>query len=363
MNKDNNVTVTLVSQSPMNPDGGLVTQRPPKTVPISRDVSVETSKMAGTKTKEAGTNKAPGERLRGRPPTNKFPSNGLKERNQAKQKDIESRDAFAGDNMEIVNNFVDPIRENGMYMNREHFIPPINKPSELSNGVSKEVGPKLPQKAIVKPFLNDPNVLTHVIDGYVIQESPSPFPPMDHNNGTSENSVVDGKDEATEDESTITDANDASLSSSTAKPKSDSSCENCGKVGIGKVGKGGKKKKPRRFCSKLCALKFNDSKKSQKLATEAQNISNTRESEPSTDYPMDDTEGLYIPAGGNNPLLWNVSSLLVKCDRELIFCEELNFQLIFILLRFKTSVISCVIYLVVKNMPMNSSLMRLTVRH
>lgn len=135
----------------------------------------------------------------------------------------------------------------------------VNSPLGLQNGDSEVKKPptvstpmlknELP-KAMVKP-----NVLTHVIEGYVIQESNEPFPVTRQRYSEKENDEPPKKKQAIEDtkseplkvngESSAS----SSVTSSTAAtmPSDMVSCEHCGKQETRS------KLKKKRFCSLLCA--------------------------------------------------------------------------------------------------------------
>lgn len=201
----------------------------------------------------------------------------------------------------------------------------INSPLAAQNGESETKKPtpvntpmtknELP-KAMVKPL--DARVLTHVIEGYVIQESSEPFPVTRQRYSEKENDVPPMKKQK-EDDSKTNEAvkvngesgTSANVTSSTATQSSGDkiSCEHCGE----KVDKNKLKKK--RFCSLLCAR----ARKS--VSTDASpNISITNGDEKTqnsqslslNDKPKADGEnGDALPTEEHVMLKWSVAQV---CD-------------------------------------------------
>ncbi|XP_076360730.1 uncharacterized protein LOC143252458 isoform X1 [Tachypleus tridentatus] len=112
---------------------------------------------------------------------------------------------------------------------------------------------KQPQKAIVKP-----HVLTHVIEGYVIQEAPDPFPVSRSSTLTvtsSANPVLSENPMETEVTPSVKGLLSSEIKEETHKPKGHveiTKCEFCGKLGAKS-----KFKRSKRFCSTSCAKRYN----------------------------------------------------------------------------------------------------------
>lgn len=127
----------------------------------------------------------------------------------------------------------------------------LKKP--LNNSVSAPMLKNELPKAMVKPM--DKNVLTHVIEGFVIQESNEPFPVTRQRYSEKENDEPPKKKLAVEE----TKNNDAKVNGETGTASSVTSstpaplpsdmvpCEQCGKQEIRS------KLKKKRFCSAICA--------------------------------------------------------------------------------------------------------------
>ena len=120
-----------------------------------------------------------------------------------------------------------------------------------------EVTTKQPQKAIVKP-----QILTHVIDGYVIQESPDPFPV----NGLSfsfEKEKEDShmKNDIVNNQKGHSKNKNENVIAKTPKSRNDYSiCENCGK----RKPKNKMKGKNKRFCAN-CSNQFKEKEKDKNM--------------------------------------------------------------------------------------------------
>ncbi|CAG0883409.1 unnamed protein product [Cyprideis torosa] len=114
---------------------------------------------------------------------------------------------------------------------------------------------KKTNKAVVKP-----HVLTHVIDGFVIQEGPVPFPDWNTNyvspvSNPATPPIKGGRKRANkENEGGSPPAKKAATDSSTDSKGKTSQCESCGKPYPSNKGKG--KKGARNFCSTACAKKY-----------------------------------------------------------------------------------------------------------
>lgn len=127
----------------------------------------------------------------------------------------------------------------------------------LTEANRHEVTTKQPQKAIVKP-----QILTHVIDGYVIQESPDPFPV----NGLSfsfEKEKEDShmKNEIVNNQKGHSKNKNENIITKTPKSRNDYSiCENCGK----KKPKNKMKGKSKRFCAN-CSNQFKEKEKDKNM--------------------------------------------------------------------------------------------------
>uniref|UniRef100_T1KCK1 SAM domain-containing protein n=2 Tax=Tetranychus urticae TaxID=32264 RepID=T1KCK1_TETUR len=283
-------------------------------------------------------------------------NNALKEKMiQSPSRDVDGKkDAATGNDVGLM---TPVISENNAPQDMNNLN---NGRKKSTNGVARSNGAKSPQKAIVKPYLNE-EVLTHVIDGFVIQESQSPFPINTEGSqeANSEGTII-ASNEDDEKEDTII-MNDQMLgknmSSEAAiaplKSKNDAVCEYCGKS----ITKGNKKKKSKRFCSNICAKKFANNanipsivstedfespdKNMNKFTVESNQDSKTDHSpnrepnlkKPKTDISpnrgnaeapsesMDTNEGGFIPASGTNPNLWNVQDVY-DFVRNLPGCQE-----------------------------------------
>lgn len=116
----------------------------------------------------------------------------------------------------------------------------------------QDISKQPPQKAIVKP-----QILTHVIDGYIIQESPNPFPvnglPYNSDpkslNDEKNNSIESLKSKNKNENSLITNASSSARIRTGSEPHP---CLNCGQ----KRKANSKSKKSKRFCGSKCANEF-----------------------------------------------------------------------------------------------------------
>lgn len=165
-------------------------------------------------------------------------------------------------------------------------------------------------KAMVKP-----NVLTHVIEGYVIQESNEPFPVTRQRYSEKENDEPPKKKQAVEDTKlcdtprTNGDSGTTSnvaLSSASPITTDTVACEHCGKQELrGKL-------KKKRFCSLVCA------KATKRLSTDSLNVSlsngDDKSSTPNTpnDKSKPEAENCDLPAVEEHVMLkWSVAQV---CD-------------------------------------------------
>lgn len=174
------------------------------------------------------------------------------EEKASKKEKMEKKFAFTENDGDFMPNFI----ENSLKGKGDNLQ---NKTNGKLNDIARGGNVKnQPQKAIVKP-----QVLTHVIDGYVIHESPSPFPLNGLQNSMQLSTIDDGFSEPPSKRlAEISNTDDSSINNkpvtettphNTLSAKVKQMCENCGKV----VPKSMKKnKKTRKFCSNMCAKKF-----------------------------------------------------------------------------------------------------------
>jgi polyhomeotic-like protein 1 len=139
--------------------------------------------------------------------------------------------------------------------------PAVSSPLALQNGEAESKkatnGNLSMLKNEVPKAMVKPNVLTHVIEGFVIQESNEPFPVTRQRYSEKENDEPAKKKQATEEnkvesakvngESSGTSTPNVSSSTSTPLPTDMVACEQCGKQEMRS------KLKKKRFCSMACA--------------------------------------------------------------------------------------------------------------
>ena len=162
-------------------------------------------------------------------------------------------------------------------------------------------------KAMVKP-----NVLTHVIEGFVIQESSEPFPVTRQRYSEKENDEPPKKKQAIEDSKSSDlkvngeTGTSSGVTSSTANPQPTDMvpCEQCGKQEMRS------KLKKKRYCSLVCAR----ARKS--VSTESPNVSLSNGDEKSS-VPSTPNEKLKVEGENGDPveehvmLKWSVAQV---CD-------------------------------------------------
>ncbi|XP_022238632.1 polyhomeotic-like protein 2 isoform X3 [Limulus polyphemus] len=125
--------------------------------------------------------------------------------------------------------------------------------AQITPLLQEQAKEKQPQKAIVKP-----HVLTHVIEGYVIQEAPDPFPVSRSSILTATSSskpVLSEKPMETEVTPSVKGLISSEKKEETHKSKGHveiTKCEFCGKLGAKS-----KFKRSKRFCSTSCAKRYN----------------------------------------------------------------------------------------------------------
>lgn len=120
---------------------------------------------------------------------------------------------------------------------------------------------KQPQKAIVKPQKSQ--ILTHVIDGYIIKESANPFPVNGLSYSSDTKPLNDEKNNSIE-SLKIKNKNENSLNSSassSSKNRSNSERHLCLNCGAKRKSNSKNNKTHKRFCSQTCSEKFTSSAK------------------------------------------------------------------------------------------------------
>jgi hypothetical protein len=176
---------------------------------------------------------------------------------------VEKKDASTGQDSDSITTFFAQQQHNHQSVQNSVQITSNGVPQQngqiavLADLNRQDISKQPPQKAIVKP-----QILTHVIDGYIIQESPNPFPVNGLNYSSDQKPLNDEKNNSIipiESMKSSKNKNENSLNtiaSSSARNRSSSEQHMCLNCGLKRKNNSKSNKKSKRFCSSSCADKF-----------------------------------------------------------------------------------------------------------
>ncbi|CAG2105201.1 unnamed protein product [Medioppia subpectinata] len=176
---------------------------------------------------------------------------------------VEKRDASTGEDTDVMNNMYSQQNhkslQNSVQLATNGSNGQQNSPQVLSDLNRQDISKQPPQKATI---MVKPQVMTHVIDGYIIQESPLPFPVNGLsysseqklvNNEHKNNTIIPMEINKTKNK------NENSVNTSTSstitprnRSTSDRHCLNCGQ----KRKSNSKNRNFKKFCSQSCSEKY-----------------------------------------------------------------------------------------------------------
>ncbi len=176
---------------------------------------------------------------------------------------VEKKDASTGQDSDLIATFFAQQQHNHQSVQNSVQITSNNVSQQngqiavLADLNRQDISKQPPQKAIVKP-----QILTHVIDGYIIQESPNPFPVNGLNYSSDQKPLNDEKNNSIipiESMKSSKNKNENSLNtiaSSSARNRSSAEQHMCLNCGLKRKNSSKSNKKSKRFCSSSCADKF-----------------------------------------------------------------------------------------------------------
>ncbi|XP_048524770.1 polyhomeotic-like protein 2 isoform X2 [Dendroctonus ponderosae] len=227
----------------------------------------------------------------------------LKESGSSDGNSVEAKESLPGQDSKQCSTGVDAVAS--LHIPNAGTVPNQPTTSEMSMPIAttaEEVKERCPPKAMVKP-----QVLTHVIEDFVIQESSEPFP-------VSRSGMVGDLKRAhsTNDQDDDISRKKQSMSPNSLSPRGDmAKCEACGVVDLKS-----KFKKNKRFCSVACSKSGkskDDKKKSEKV--EPMNVDNSKAESTSPSGADDDNTPKV------DPLKWGVQEVF-EFIRSLPGCSD-----------------------------------------